>query len=87
MINPFYFTDRNLKVRFKKTLESHQINHANSKLIIKPNYLEIGIEVHYNIKNIKKLSVIYARLKNQYKFQHPQYFQQDLINKMRIIKY
>ena len=38
MINPFYFTDRALQVGFNITLESHHINHANSKLIVKPNY-------------------------------------------------
>ena len=34
MINPYYFTDRNTKVSFIITLENHQINHANSKLIL-----------------------------------------------------
>ena len=38
MLNPFYFTDRNLQVGFKIDLDSHQINHANSKLTITPNY-------------------------------------------------
>ena len=33
MINPFYFTDRNTKFTFNITLESHLINHANSKLL------------------------------------------------------
>ena len=70
MINPYYFTDRNLKVGFKITLESHHINHANSKLNIKPNYPEFGIEVRYINKIIKELSVIYARLINQYKFKY-----------------
>ena len=45
MKNPYCFTDRNLKVGFNIILESHQINHANSKLIIKPNYPEVGVEV------------------------------------------
>ena len=31
MINPYYFTDRNLKVGFRIYLDSHHINHANSK--------------------------------------------------------
>ena len=47
MINPYYFTDRVLQVRFVITLESHHNNHANSKLINKPNYLEFGFEVRY----------------------------------------
>ena len=70
MINPFYFTDRNLKVGFKINLDTHHINHANSKLTITPNYPEFGIEVRYINKIIKELSVIYARLINQYKFKY-----------------
>ena len=31
MINPYYFTDRNLRVGFKNNLDSRHINHANSK--------------------------------------------------------
>ena len=38
MLNPYYFTDRNLKVEFKFNLDSHHINRANSKLTILPNY-------------------------------------------------
>ena len=60
MINPYYFTDRNLKVGFKINLDSHHINHANSKLTITPNYPEFGKEVRHINKIIKELSVIYA---------------------------
>ena len=74
MINPFYFTDRNLRVGFKINLESHNINHANSKLTITPNYPELGIEVRYINKIVKELSVIYARLLNQYKFRYQTVF-------------
>ena len=63
MINPYYFTGRNLKVGFNITLESHHVNHANSKLTITPNYPELGIEVRYVNKIMKELSVFYARLK------------------------
>ena len=31
MINPYYFTDTNLEVGFKINLDTHHINHANSK--------------------------------------------------------
>ena len=44
MINPYYFTDRNLKVGLKINLDSHHINHANSKLKIIANHPEFGIE-------------------------------------------
>ena len=35
-----------------------------------PNYPEFGIEVRYINKIMKELSVIYARLINQYKFKY-----------------
>ena len=70
MNNPYYFTDRVLQVEFNITLESHHISHAKSKLNIKPNYPEFGIEIRYINKNKKELSVIYARLINQNKFKY-----------------
>ena len=70
ILNPYYFTDRIIKVGFKNNLDSHHINHANSKLTIMPNYPELGIEVHYINKIKKESSVIYARLINQYKFKY-----------------
>ena len=74
MLNPYYFTDRNLKVGFKINLDSHNINHLNSKLTITPNHTEFGIEVRYIIKIMKELSVIYARLLNQYNFRYQTVF-------------
>ena len=74
MINPYYFTDRNLQVRFKINLDSHNLHHDNSKLTIIPNYPEFGIEVRYINKIMKELSVIYARLINQYKFKYQTVF-------------
>ena len=70
MINPYYFTDRSLKVGFKINLDSHHINHANSKLTIIPYHPDFGIEVRYINKIMKNLAVIYARLINQYKFKY-----------------
>ena len=66
MINPYYFVDENLKNGFKISLESHNISHANSILTITRNFPEFGIEFRYINKIIKELSVIYARLINQY---------------------
>ena len=74
MLNPYYFTERNLRVGFKINLESHHINHANSKLTIAPNCPKFGIEVRYMNKIMKDLSVIYARLINQYKFKYQTVF-------------
>ena len=74
MINTYYFTDRALRVGFNITLESHHFNHANSNLIVKPNYPEFVIEFRFINKIIKELSVIYARLINQYKFKYQTVF-------------
>ena len=70
MINPYYFIDENLKNGFKNNLENHNISHANSILTITPNFSEFGIEFRYNNEIVKELSVIYARLINQYKFKY-----------------
>ena len=61
MSNPYYFTDKVLQVGFNITLKSHHINHATSKFIIKPIYLEFRIEVRYFKKIIKELSAVHAR--------------------------
>ena len=74
MIIPYYFTDRNLRVEFKSDLDSHHFNHANSKLIIKPNYHEFGIEIRYYNKIMKEVSIIYARLISQYQFRYETVF-------------
>ena len=73
-LNPYYFTDRKLKVGFRINLDSRHINHANSNVFIKPNYLEFGIEVRYIIKIMKELFNIYARLINRYKFKYQTVF-------------
>ena len=70
MINPYYLIDKNLKIGFKINLESHNFSHANSILTIIPKFPEFGIEFRYINKIIKELSVIYARLINQYKFKY-----------------
>ena len=74
MINPSYFTNRALQVAFKINLDSHHINHANSKITITPNFPEFGIEFRYINKIMKELAMIYARLINQYKFKYQTLF-------------
>ena len=74
MLNQYYFTDRALQVGFKINLDSHNLHHTNSKLTIIPNHPEFGIEVRFINKIMKELSVIYARLKNQYKFKYQTVF-------------
>ena len=70
MVNPYHFIDENLKNGFKINLESHNISNAISILTIAHNFPEFGIEFRYTNKTIKELSVIYARLINQYKFKY-----------------
>ena len=82
----YFFTDRNLKVGFKINLDSYHINHATSNLTNIPNYPEFGIEVRYNKKIVRKLSVNYARIKNQNIFKYQRVFWQHLINNMKTIK-
>ena len=53
MINSNYVTDRTWKVGFKINLDTHHINHTNSKLTITPNCTEFGIEIRYINKIIK----------------------------------
>ena len=74
MINPYYFTDGNLKVAYKINLDSHNLNHTNSKLTITPTFPEFGIEFGFIIKIMKELSVIYARIINQYIFRYQSVF-------------
>ena len=74
MINPYYFIDENLKNGFKSNLESHNISHANSILTITPNFPEFGIEFRSTNKIVKEISIIYARLINQYKFKYHTFF-------------
>ena len=74
MINPYYFIDKNLKIGFKINLESHNFSNAISILSILPKFPEFGIEFRYINKIVKELSVIYARLINQYKFNYDTLF-------------
>ena len=63
-----------MRLRFNTTLENHLNNHTNSKLTFTPKYPEFGIEVRYINEIIKKISVIYANLINQYKFKNQTVF-------------
>ena len=74
MINPYYFTDKNLKVAYKINLDNHHINHINSKLTITPTFPEFGIEFRFINKIMKELAVIYARLIKHYKFKYQTVF-------------
>ena len=70
MNNPYYFTIENLNKGFKTNLGSHNISEAISFLTIIPIYPDVGIETIYINKILKEMATIYARLKNQYKFNY-----------------
>ena len=74
MINPYYFSDRNLQVAYKINLDSHHINHLNSKLTITSNFENTGIEFRFINKIMREMSIIYARLINQYIFKYQTVF-------------
>ena len=65
MLNSYCFTDRALQVDFVISLDRHHINYAFSKIIVEPNFPEIGNEVRCIKKIVSELYVIYARLLNQ----------------------
>ena len=74
MINPYYFSDRRLLVAYKINLDSHHINHLNSKITISSNFENTGIEFRFINKKMREMSIIYARLINQYKFRYQTVF-------------
>ena len=41
VVSPYHFTDRVINFAYNNNLDSHKINHANSKITIKPNNLDI----------------------------------------------
>ena len=59
-----------MKIGFKTNLESHNIKHANSFLIIISNFPAIGIETRYINKILKEMATVYASLINQYTFKN-----------------
>ena len=74
MFKPYCFTDGALQVGLNNTPDSRHINHAKSKIIIKPNFHELGIEVPYINKILKVMAIIFARLYNQHKFNYQTVF-------------
>ena len=70
MLNPYYFKNKNLYNFLKINLDSHHVNHLNSKITISSTteYNDIDMDLINNL--VKEMSVIYARLINQYKFKY-----------------
>ena len=70
MINPYYFSDINLRTAYKINLDSHHINHLNSKLTISSNFPNTELEFRFINKIMREMSIIYTRLINQFKFKY-----------------
>ena len=85
MINPFYFNHKVMKAGYNNNLDSHHMNHIKSKLTISPNYL--ANEKNDFIKLVKQRYTIYGGLFNQYVLTLKQYYQRDLLIRMKMIKY
>ena len=69
MLNPYYFKNKNLYNILKINLDSHHINHINSKIISSiTEHNEIDKDLINNL--VKEMSIIYARLIIQYKFKY-----------------
>ena len=51
---------------FNINLDSCNVNLTNSKMTIKPNFPEYGIEYQYKNKILKEMATTYARLEFQY---------------------
>ena len=63
MPNPYYFKNKNLYNIIKINLDTHHINHLNSKITISST-LEYDKSIDMDVINqlVKEMVVIYARL-------------------------
>ena len=62
MLNPYYFKNKNLYNILKINLDSHHINHINSKITISSTTEYNSIDMDLINDLVKEMSVIYARL-------------------------
>ena len=71
MLNPYYFKNKNLYNVLKINLDSHHINHLNSKITISSTTVYNSIDMDLINSLVKEMSSIYARLLiSQYKFKY-----------------
>ena len=71
MLNLYYFSDKNLYHILKINLDSHHINHINSKITISStSEYDNSIDMYLINNIVKEMCMIYARLINQYKFKY-----------------
>ena len=88
MINPFYFSDRASQFGFNITLDSHHITHSKLKTTNQPYCTELQIETIYILINVKRRWLLFLLIyKINLNLNIKQYFQRNLIYKMKIIRY
>ena len=85
MLNPYYFKDKEFYDFLKINLDSHHINHLNSKITISSTIIEDEyIDIYLINRLVKEMATIYAKLISQFKFKYQCYiFSYVLINKMK----
>ena len=70
MLNPYYFKDKFFYNFLKINLDSHHINHLNSKITISSVTEHNEIDMDLINRLVKEMAIIYARLIDQYKFKY-----------------
>ena len=66
IFNPQYISDRVANVAYNNNLDSHHINHMNSKMTMSSNPLDFG-KNHAN-KRLEEMANKHARILNYYEF-------------------
>ena len=77
------FLDKKYSVAFNIIINSHHINHTNSKIIITPKHKFEAIVIN-NI--VKQISILYGRLRNQKKYKYETVLSATFDNGMKMIK-
>ena len=70
MLNPYYFKNKNLYNILKINLDSHHVNHLNSKLTISSTTEYNSIDMDFKNILVKEMSNIFTRLINSFKFKY-----------------
>ena len=71
MFNPFFVFEKNLYYNFLKiNLDSHHINHLNSKITLSSTTEYNKIDMHLINDLVKQMSIVYARIIDHFKFKY-----------------
>ena len=70
MLNPYYFKDQSFYDFLKINLDSHHINHLNSKITISSTAQPSHIDKIVINRIVNEMATIYAKLISQFKFKY-----------------